>query len=179
MGGSSDTIRGLLACGMWGTRAGWARDRHAIRRPRSKLPTPRYGALGSLAWLPEVLGGVGGDPRRRHEERLAPAAHAAVRRCASGRWSKEVRGWVALDPDLDPSGRSARHNHGQEATEHRRAEGVAPPCADRAGTLPNTRTEKRSGAFGALSQPRESGGPDERRRDAFRARLHALRSRDP
>src|SRR4051812_13751627 len=82
MARSSDTIRNVLACGMWGTRAGWARDRHAIQRPRSKLPTPRYGALRSLARKPEVLGGVGRDPRRRHEERLAPAAHAP---CVAGR----------------------------------------------------------------------------------------------
>src|SRR3954467_3131578 len=81
MAGSSDTIRNLLACGMWGRGLGGpATGTLSSDSDQNCLHPIR--ALRSLAGKPEVLGAVGGDPRRRHEERLAPAAHAP---CVAGR----------------------------------------------------------------------------------------------
>src|SRR3954447_14675599 len=143
MAGSSDTIRNLLACVGCGD-AGWVGPRQA-RYPATPIKTAYTSirALRSLAGKPEVvLGGVGGDPRRCHEERLAPAAHAP---CVAGRQvdgRKEVRRWVGVDRDLDRSGCAARHSRGQEPTEHP-GEPLRPWCADRAGTPPNTRKEQR------------------------------------
>src|SRR3954467_14167061 len=81
MAGSSDTIRNLLACGMWGRGLGGPAT-GTLSSDSDQNCLHLDTALRSLGGKPAVFGGVGGDPRRRHEERLAPAAHAP---CVAGR----------------------------------------------------------------------------------------------
>src|SRR3954453_21054130 len=75
-----------------GTRAGWARDRHAIQRLRSKPPTPRYGPYDRSGGSPKYSA-ASAVIRDVATKSAFASGSCPVRRRASGRWSKEVRRW--------------------------------------------------------------------------------------